>query len=352
MKKQFKILILLLILPFILIANDIDEGKYSKQKTIKKAYFVNPDAGIDIKNSYGNVTISTWNEDKIELDIVIKVSGDSESWVDKRLDDINVDIEALKSMVKAETKIANSGNGGRNNSIEINYTIKIPKNGNTKVNNNYGSIITSDLFANSNLTCKYGRIELAKLNGLSNIIRIDYCSKSTIESVKNATIDADYSGLTINEYGKINLSADYTNINFINGSDLKYECNYGKLNFGKINNLDGNGDYLSVKVDDIQNSLKIDTKYSKITVGVLDSKFNNFSIASEYTTIDVNYDAQASFDFNVTTKYANFKHGNELEVSYKNESGSTKSYQGFYRKSGDNKMTIRTEYGSINLLKK
>jgi hypothetical protein len=41
----------------------------------KKAYYVNSDAGINIDNSYGNVTLSTWDEDKIELDINIKVSG-------------------------------------------------------------------------------------------------------------------------------------------------------------------------------------------------------------------------------------------------------------------------------------
>jgi len=354
MKKSYNLLatFFLLLIPTVLLANGIDLGKYSKQKTIKKAYIVNPDAGIDIKNSYGTVTVTTWDEGKIELDILIKVSGDSEDWVEKRLADIDVDIEALKSMVTAVTKIAKSGGGGRNNSMEINYNIKIPKKGSVQVKNSYGSIITGDLSGNTNLSCEYGKIQLANLTGNSNVIRIDYCSKSIIESIRNATIDADYSGLTINEYNKILLKADYTNINFGNGSDLKYECSYGKLNLGKVNNLDGAGDYLSIYVTEVSGNLNIDTKYGKISVEGLSAKFNKVNIDSGYTSVNLGFDAAASFDFDVVTKYSNFNYPGGLEMTSKQETSSNKSYQGYYKKSGENKITVRSEYGNVNLSKK
>lgn len=343
---------MVLLMPILVLAGGIDIGKYSKQKTIKKAYIVNPDAGIDIKNSYGNVTVATWDEDKIELDILIKVSGDNEEWVDKRLGEIDVDIEALKSMVTAVTKIAKSSGGGRNNSMEINYIIKIPKKGAVKINNSYGSIISGDINGNANLVCQYGKIELAKLNGNSNVIRIDYCSKSTIESVKNATIDADYSGLTLNGYNNVVLKADYTNINFGSGDNLKYDCSYGKLALGKIDNIDGNGDYLSINIAEVSNKLNISTKYGKITVDELTAKFSNVNINSGYTSVHLGYDPAASFDFDVVTKYSNFSYPREVEMTSKQETTSSKTYQGYYKKSGDNKITVRSEYGNVNLSKK
>ena len=353
MKKQYKTLIVLLLLPMAIMANGLDLGKYTKQKTIAKAYIVNPDAGIDVKNSYGNVFVTTWNEDKIELEVLIKVTGDSEDWVSKRLDGIDVDIEALKSMVTAKTQISKSGSSGsRNSSIEINYTVKIPKNGTVKINNQYGSIITTDLLSNTNLNCQYGKLTLGRLGGNSNIIDIDYCSKSTIDYVKNATIHADYSGLTINEYGKISLNADYTDINFINGTDMKYDCSYGKLVFGKVNTLDGDGDYLSIRVNEVANQLKINTEYSKINVDKIDSKMNSIAVTSAYTSVSMDYDANSSFDFDVNVKYANFNYSKDLEINSKQESGFTKSYQGYYRKSGENKIVIRSQFGSVNLNKK
>ena len=99
---------LLLLLPIIVFGNEIDLGKFTKQKEIKKAYIVNSDAGISIKNTYGSVYVTTWDEDKIELFVNIKVSGDNEKWVQKRMDDIDINIEALKSMVTAETILTKS----------------------------------------------------------------------------------------------------------------------------------------------------------------------------------------------------------------------------------------------------
>jgi len=353
MKALHKILILFLVIPAISLAHEIELGKYSKQKSIKKAYIVNPDAGIDIQNSYGNVYVTTWNEDKIELDILIKVSGDREEWVNKKLDDINVDIEALKNMVTAKTVFLNSSGGstGRNSSFEINYTIKIPKNGNVKINNKYGDVISTDLFANANIKCKYGKITMGKLNGSSNILDIEYCNKSSVEYVKNASVSADYSGLSIGDFGNINLRADYTDINFSNGNNLKYDCSYGKLNYGKITNLEGAGNYLTIKVGEILNNLLVNTKYSKLTVSEMNAKAGNVSVSSGYTNIDIGYSPGYSFDFDINLKYANLKSDGDLEMSSKQETGSSKSYQGYFKKAGTNKVSITSNYGNVSLTK-
>lgn len=352
MKKLYSLLLLLL--PIIVLGHEIDLGKYTKQKEIKKAYIVNSDAGISIKNSYGNVYVTTWDEDKIEIFVLIKVSGDDEKWVQKRIDDIDVSIEALKSLVTAETKLTKSmySFNGKNNSFEINYTVKIPKNGPVKINNKYGSIITTDLYAGTNLNCEYGKVSLGRLNGSTNSISIDYCQKSTIEYLKNGSISADYSGLTLNDFGKLNLNADYTDCIIGNGSDLKYDCSYGKLSLGNVNNVEGNGDYLSFRIKQVSNVLRITGDYSKINVDDIDAKANSITIDSDYTGVDVSYSPDFYFNFDVNLKYANFKYDRELEFNSKQENAFSKSYQGYYKKSSDNKVVIRSEYGNVSLNKK
>ena len=353
MKTLFNILFLLLFVPTIVQANGEEMQKYAKQKTIKKAYIVNSDAGIDISNSYGNVYVTTWAEDKIELDIVIKVSSDRENWAINKLNDIDVDITALKSLVTAKTTFSNgAGNSNnKNNSIEINYTIKIPKNGSVKISNKYGEVITSDLFATTNIKCKYGKVTMGKLNGNSNTIDMEYCSKSALDFVKTATIDADYSGLTINDFGNVILTANYTDVNFRNGDNLKYNCSYGNLTYGKVNNLEGSGDYLNINVGEVGNNLKINTSYSKIRVDNIAAKAGNIVIAADYTTIAIGYNAAYAFDFDIRLKFANLKYGNDLEVNSKQETHTSKTYEGYYRKSGVNKLTISSEFGNVNLNK-
>ncbi len=353
MKTRFNILILLL-MPLAVLAHGGEFQKYSKQKSIKKAYIVNSDAGIDIQNSYGNVYVTTWAEDKIELDILIKVSSDSEDWANKKLNDIDVDIEALKSLVTAKTVFSNGAGNSRtkNNSIEVHYTIKVPKNGSVKVYNKYGDVITTDLFASTDIKCRYGRVTTGKLNGNSNVIDMEYCSKSSVEYIKAGNISADYSGLTMNEFGNVVLRADYTDINFKEGNNLKYDCSYGKLNYGKINNIEGSGDYLTINIDELVSNLKVNTKYSKLTVDNVTANAGNIQVNSGYTTVSLGFNPAYAFDFDVKLKYANFKHGSDFEVNSRQETNTSKSYEGFYKKQGVNKVTITSDYGNVNLNKK
>jgi hypothetical protein len=352
MKKQFKILMLILIIPFLGFSNEGDIG-IIKQKNIKKAYYVNADATVDIENSYGTISISTWDEDKIEIDILIKVSGDNEKWVNKRIDDITITFETLKSRISAITNIENSNsyNNG-NNSFEINYTIKIPKNGSIKLNNKYGNISSTDITGNVDIACKYGKINLGKLNGNSATIQLGYCPNSTIEFVKNATIEAKYSGLKIGNVNKLNLDSSYTDVVLEDCQLVNYDSNYGKLKFENVTTLNGTGNYLTVSIGELFHNLKIDTNYSKIIIGTINEKANNVDIDSGYSDISVGFNTNYAFDFDISAKYAGIKYDKELEIINIDETNNSKQIKGFYKKKGINAMQISSRYGNINLIKK
>jgi hypothetical protein len=350
MKKLFKYILLALVIPFLGFSNG-DDLAFTKQKNIKKAYFVNSDAGITIDNSYGTIFVTTWDEDKVELDILIKVSGNSESWVNKRIDDIDVDINALKSMVSAKTIIQKSDfyNNGNNNSFEINYTIKIPKNGSVNLNNKYGDIIISDLLNTSNIICKYGKITLGKLNGNSNSIQIEYSKNSTIDYVKNGNIEARYSGLAINKAVNLELDLNYTDLTVLESQNVKYDCNYGKFKFQKVNSIDGGGNYLTVDIGEIMNNLNLAANYCKISVANINEKANNINITAGYTGISLGYDTNYAFDFDLSARYGSIKNDSNLEILNSEIKNNSKKISGYHKKKGINKVSINSNYGNITL---
>jgi len=351
MKKQYKTLVLILLLPFLSFSNE-DDFSYSKQKNINKAYIVNPDATLAVNNSYGSITVTTWNEDKIELDISIKVSGNDEKWVNQRINDIDVDIDALKAMISATTILGNSGyqNQGRNNSFEINYILKIPKNGSVQLSNKYGNIITTDLYGNVDINCKYGKVILGKLWNSSSI-QMDYCPNSVIAFIKTGTISAKYSNLKIIEIDKLDLISDYTDVEIMECDFLKYNSKYGKINIKNIKSLDASGNYLTIRLGEIFNSLKLNTKYSSLQIESVNARAKTISIVSGYTGITIGFDPDFAFDFNISLKYANFKFDNELEFNSKEEVLNAKKYTGFYKKKGLNNLTIVSDYGNVALTK-
>ena len=355
MKKQSSLLIIIFALLFPILGFSYgDDLLHSKQKNIKKTYIVNSDAGVNIDNSYGNIFVTTWNEDKIELDIWIKVSGDSENWVNKRINAIDVDITPLKSLVSAKTIIENSGYKikGNNNSFEINYTIKIPKNGSVKLNNKYGNIITTDLFSSTDIYCKYGKVTLGKLNSAKNSIQIEYCSNSSIDFLKNGSVTAKYSGLKIDETAKLDLISDYTDVEIRESNDVKYNGKYGNIKIQSIKSLEANGNYLTLKIGEVFNQLKLDAGYSNVSIGAVNAKANSIAIVASYTGISIGYQPNCTFDFDVAVRYANFKFDNDLEFNTKEETNNSKKYSGYYRKKGVNNLSIISDYGNVILKKK
>jgi hypothetical protein len=352
MKKLYKTIIVLLLSPIIGFAND--DAIITKQKNIKKAFIVNADAGINITNSYGTVFVTTWDEDKIELDVVIKVSGDNENWVNQRLNDITIDIIGLKSLITAKTQIKknNYHSKGRNNSFEINYIIKIPKNGGVTIDNKYGNISTTDLNAPTNILCKYGKITMGRLNSNKNNITIEYCSNSSIAYLKNGYITGRYSGLSIDALSKIDLISDYTDITIGEAGEVKYTSKYGTIKIKEVNALEGLGNYLTIKVGTLNNQLKLNTQYSSIDVGFVQAKANSLQINAEYTGIKVGFSPNYSFDFDVTLRYADFKYDSDFEFLTKAENNFTKKFNGYYKKNGVNNVVITSEYGNVSLTKK
>ena len=349
MKRQCKILILFILIPFLGHAIDTD-FLHSKEKNIKKAYYVNPDATLSIENSYGNISVTTWNENQIELDISIKVSGDNENWVNQRINDIDIDIIALKGMISAKTILGNSNykSQGKNNSFEIKYTLKIPKNGSVKLNNKYGNISSADLLANADIKCKYGKITLGKLSGNSTI-QIEYCSNSSVVFLKNGMVTAKYSNLKIGETTKLDLISDYTDIEIGQSDIIKYNSKYGKIRIQNVKTLDASGNYLTIKIGEVFDYLKLNTKYSSLAVQSINAKANSVSVVAGYTGINIGYQTNFAFDFNILLKYANFKYDNELEIDSKEEVSNSKKYSGFHKKKGLNNLNIISDYGNVTL---
>lgn len=351
MKKQHKILILFLLIPFFGYTNEND-FIHSKQKNINKTYLVNPDAALSIDNSYGNIAVTTWNEDKIELDISIKVSGDNENWVNQRIIDIDIDIIALKNMISAQTVLGNNNtkNQGRNTSFEINYTIKIPKNGRVKLNNKYGNISTSDLFSDVAIKCKYGKITMGKLYDTSSI-HMEYCSNSSIAFLKNGIINAKYSNLKITQTEKLDLISDYTDLEIIESDAIKYNSKYGKIKINNIKKLDASGNYLTIRIGEVYEYLKLTTKYSSIDIKTINAKASTVDIVSGYTGINIGYDPNFAFDFNIVLKYANLRNDTELDFNSKEEVSNSKKYSGYYKKKGVHNLSIISDYGNVSLTK-
>ncbi|WP_158976321.1 hypothetical protein [Cellulophaga sp. L1A9] len=352
-------LVLMFLLPFSLLANNGIKGKHTREKTIKKEFTVNSDALLKVSNSYGNLNITSWNENRVVIEVHITVNGNNEEKVSNKLDEITIDFDGSSSLVSAKTIFNENKSGwnwgwGNNSSVnmQIDYNIKVPIKNSVHLSNDYGSITLDRIDGYAKISCDYGRLEIGELHGRNNELNFDYTSKSTIGYIKSGRIKADYSGFTIDKAEDLDINSDYTNGTITKMQNLTYHNNYGKIEVNEVNNVEGNGDYINVKLGTVHGNVNITSDYGGIQIANMAADANNLNIRSDYTGVKIGYSPEYHFIFEINTDYAGVSGKDDFEINVSREESSEKFYKGYYGSSSSpNRMNITSDYGGISFTK-
>ncbi len=361
MKRLFKILLIALAIPVAASASDPKfNGKHTKEKTIHKEFNVNANVELLVDNSYGNIDIVTWGENRIVIDVLIRTNGNDEDKVNKKLENIDVEFSNSPSEVNARTLFRDKKNsswswwGNKNNNVkmEINYTIKMPVGGRVDLSNDYGSINLNELQGRAKISCDYGQINIGKLMASDNSLNFDYTKNSTIGYMKGGSINADYSSFTLEKVEKLDLNADYTQSEIIEVNDIVYNNDYGKITIKQARNLEGRGDYIPLRIDKLTGSMVVNTDYGSVSVDEIMPSVKEVTINSDYAGIKLGYNANYHFNFAIKLSYASLSGEEDLEIIAVDKSNHNKSYSGYHgKKDSGNNININSEYGGVSLRK-
>lgn len=351
MKIIVKTIITFVVFPILSFGVNENKHAYNKEKSISKTYSVNDDAQVNITNSYGNINVYLWDENKISIQVNIKVSGNNEKKINERINTIDVDFNATSSKVTAETIFTTKEWKSSNISYEINYVVKIPRNGSIDLNNKYGNISVDKLNGSSAIECKYGNLNLGNFTNKYNNIILSYSNNSSINSIDKLYLTSHYSTIDIKNSTHVSIEGNYNTIDFQNVGNLFLNSNYTKITSKSTQKFDCKGNYLTLKLGDIGQSLDIESNYSDINLSST-SKTKGITILGNYTNSKITCNSDYAFDINVNLKYGSFK--DELGIKYieKIEKNTSKSLKGYHLSQGKSKINVTTNYGSVQLLTK
>lgn len=352
MRIFYKIITIFILLPFYSKANNEGERyPHSKEKNITEVFTANADATTQISNSYGNIHVYLWDENKVSISVNIKVSGKNQKTVHEKLESTTVEFSGNPANISAKTVFDSSGWNwtGANVQYEINYTVKIPKRSHIDLKNNYGGIYMEKLNGNSLIKCTYGKMILGELMG-NNVMSLAYVDDSRIDAVNDLTLNAQYSDIHINKGDNVTLKGNYNDYSVANIQKLTANSNYDDINAKNIQNFTCNGNYIDLNLGDIDQST-LSVNYAEINFNTNNS-FRNATITANYTSIKINAPYDLSFDFDIRCSYGNLKSNLDLDYSLQSTKNNSKQYKGFRNASGKSKFTIITNYGSVEIKNK
>ncbi len=355
--KYFNLLLLVLISSAAMAGtNPLD--KYNKTKRINKTYTVNSDALVKISNSFGDVTITSWDKNSVGIEVIVEVSGNDEESVNNRLRAIDVDFDASASKVSAVSNIPSEnnssffgllGSSSRTNT-SVNYIVKMPRNSPLDVENNYGAIIIEKMTAPLTLSCDFGRLQIGQLLNIKNKLSFDYTDNSNIDYLKSGTIEADFSKFKIYGSDAVDFSGDYTTASFGPTKRLKYNSDFSTINIEDAQNINGRGDYSTIVIDKLIEEADLKASFGKITLKNLHTGFSKLTIKSDYTDVKVAHDRSLPFDFEINTEFGTLNLGSTLQTV-----DSRKDYNELYKKGyngaagAGGSIEINSSFGSVTL---
>lgn len=331
-------------------------GRYTKEKVINQSFDVEATALLAIDNSYGTVTLSSWDRNRIMIEVRITTNGNDEKKVERRLEEIDVDFVSSPTRVAARTDFGLKGSwnwASRNKvNVQVDYVVKLPVKNSIDINNDYGKIILDRIDGHARISCDYGKIEAGELRGRENRLSFDYTNNSTFGYVNTARIDADYSSFRIHRSNQLNIEADYTQSEVEQVETLNYNSDYGSLKVGRVDNIEGQGDYIGVKLGTVHGNVMVAADYGSVKIDELAPDAGGVNVKTEYTSVKIGYHKDYSFDFEIRTEYAGLSGKEDLQIQISKEKSTEAYYKGYHgRPDSGNQVSITSSFGGISFSK-
>ncbi|WP_133300218.1 hypothetical protein [Mucilaginibacter terrenus] len=293
-----------------------------KVKNYSKTYAVDGNDILQISNSFGKITVNTWNRNEFKVDVQMKFGGDNADAVNDMLNGSSISDSKSGSVVSFKTSLF-KGNTGRNNhqNIEINYTVYMPSGNGIDINNRFGGVNLPELSGKAVVKVSYGALNAAALTNSQNEVDV--------------------------RFGDANIT------NFNSG---RVSVSYGKLKTGAVNNIDADIKFSSIGIERLRGSADVHVKYGDgFRIGTIDKSVKNITVDASFTKINFDLSQLDNFNFDVTTKFGDFNYDDRIKITSKSPSdeergwSSTKSYKGYAGNSNSsNRIVINASYTGVN----
>lgn len=337
------------------------KNEVEKSKQVNKSFTVTKDQIIELDNKFGKLNITSWDKDVVEVDIHIKVSGNSEKKVQEKLDKINIKISNTSKVLSVKTSFGDEGKKNYNSesgiegSINIDYKIKVPSKNKLKAENSFGPFFLDQLDADAKIKVSFGSATIGKLKGETNLLKFQFSDPIIITELTKGKIDLQHSKLELARVKQLTLESEMSSsqIEKVDSGDI--DLKFGSSEIDEIITLKLNSQMSSVKINKMHGKGIIETSYGSFTVSHLMKGATQLTVDGEFSPIKVNLDKNNSYSVNARSKMGGLKvpkgsvnESKEEKNKYYNDEKSFKGSLG--NKSGKNTpITIQSSFGEVKL---
>lgn len=323
--------------------------KYSKA-IINEQIKVNSSALLKVKNKYGNISCSNWDQQSVAIKVTVNVEAGSQKEADKILNSVSVKLNYTSSLIEAETKFGSSWGNSKNNYMSVDYQIMMPAAIKVDLDNSFGAITMDEVNDKAIIFSAYGSLTANKFLGNENRINVEF-GKGNVNEVKSGNINVKYSNFTLGHGGTIKADFKYSDFEVEKIENLDINIEGGKLKANSISTLIGTTKFTDVKVFVINSSVDISLEYGNVNIIELKPEVSLVDISSKFSGIKIGISPQNTYKLSAKTSFGDFTFPKQIANFTNVEKTPTKSqYEGTLGKGKFiTQVSLDAEYGGIKL---
>lgn len=306
-----------------------------KHRTVVKTFTVGKSDRLSVDNQYGQVKINLWDRTEIRVQVAITANAPTAQRAEDYLRAVDIEEKREGDVISLRTEIDRSQFGksnwnawrsppGEKNSIQIDYTINMPK---------YNALIVINKFGNTDIPAFTAPLQVHSRNG--------HFSADDLENASNL-IEVLYGTAKIGRMDGGKLEMKYSNLDLARVRSLVLDYKGGKLKIGEVKNLEADIDYSeSTAIGIVQESCKVNLSYSgDFRVGQLPVSAGSVDIRASYSSVVL---PAESNQFDVTVTNGSFHLPEDAKVIYTNQPAKTNTYRETKQYSG----TVGSGHGTV-----
>jgi hypothetical protein len=341
------------------------KAQFTESRESVKRFAIKPETRIDITNKYGRIELNTWEKDSVVIKFRMEINEKKPDKLAKTLETLDFDVSnsqyylVVKTQVdKNRSQIENELQRFKetllqtNGSIRIDLTVWLPDNHELRLENKFGDIIMGDYKGETQISLSNGKLKTGDLEKRSTLT-LNFAD-AQFNNLPNARIISNYSDIEVKNSGTLRLESKSSTIEVINSADLSIDSRRDKIRVRIADKIDAYGSFTQYRITEMKNKGNFRLSYGSLEMEKVLNSFGNIYIDSRSASLNLYFQPDAKFNFEITETKTDLKLDREMKVENKElldaKEGKNRHTGYFGKKMKDDQLIINAVAGETNIL--
>jgi len=295
----------------------VTHTSYSQvSKSLSDTLAVNDIESLSISNQYGDIVVSTWDQDQIGYDVQIVVLKDDTDVAEDLLERLVYSVEEFNSDLKFDFEVQemNAGFFERlwsditleidQSAIQINAELTVPKDLTLDITNKFGDITIRDWSGDLTIKQKHGDVKVS-----GNVIKLrlnQSFGDADFNSIDDARIEIRNVEFRAKRIEEFNIESHGSEIILDNAMRIVLDSNKDDLTIDQVNRVKGSINYGSFIIEELVEQIQATLKLTDLTIKNIVNEDADITIDQTNSEIDINLNG-LSMDIDATLQDGLFK---------------------------------------------